>query len=185
MGRLAKKHHRLPLLLAGSLFLVGLSVARAERQATHAHGAHLHGAAKLALACENPSQCEGDFDVPAEAIIGFEHPATTPAQKKQEADGLARFEKTLGDLFQIPRALGCQFSSAHAQREAGGEANHADISGSFKLQCEQPILGVQVKTKLFQEFPKIKSLTVALVLPKSASEQRLDEKHNVLDFSGK
>jgi hypothetical protein len=168
-----------------SIFLISAAFTSSfASEKMRSHGAHVHGEAKLALAFENPNLGEGDLDVPAEAIIGFEHAAKTPAQKKQEADGLALLRKTISQFWAIPPAIGCEIFDVKAEREPG-DGKHSDIEASFKIKCEQPIFGIKAKTQIFKTFPKIKKLTVSLVLPKSASEQKLSPEKTELEFSGK
>lgn len=93
-----------------SLFLAAAAVAVASPvyadEASHrSAGAHVHGQGTLNLAIDG-GKIAFELEAPGADIVGFEHAASTDAQKAQ----LDKAKTTLGDvlsLFKFPAAAGC------------------------------------------------------------------------------
>ena len=85
------------VLLTTSFAVLAQPEHRKGHAHNHNHKAHVHGVAQLTLAMEG-NTLEIGFDSPSFNILGFEHKANTPDQRKL----VARAEKTLeqpGRLF--------------------------------------------------------------------------------------
>jgi len=97
------------LLLALPFALLPLAIAHAAdagHEAEHASlGAHEHGTARLNAALDEQT-LELELDSPAMNLVGFEHPATSDADKAAVAQARAQLEQPL-TLFSLPVAARC------------------------------------------------------------------------------
>jgi Protein of unknown function (DUF2796) len=85
-------------------------------------GAHVHGQGTLNIAVENNTVAM-ELEVPGMDIVGFEHDASSDAQKAALAKATADLAKPL-TLFKLPAAAGCSVKQAKVNVEA--EHGHAD-----------------------------------------------------------
>ncbi|MCO3736355.1 DUF2796 domain-containing protein, partial [Pseudomonas aeruginosa] len=143
-----------PLLLA-LVLLPFAAQAHDDHDHDHAHGSlgkHEHGVAQLNVALDGKT-LELELDSPAMNLVGFEHAASTDADKAAVAKARAQLEKPL-ELFALPVTAGCSVASqelrsplfgdkapAHAHKEKAGhehehEHGHADIHAHYQLSCE-------------------------------------------------
>lgn len=121
------------------------------------HGAHEHGAATLAVAVGTEG-LEIMLESPAANIVGFEHAATTDADKQKLADAVKKLEAG-AELFSMNAEAGCTLKSAevvsallgNTAKTAGEAHNDMDITWSFA--CTQPAELQEVAVKLFAAFP--------------------------------
>jgi hypothetical protein len=97
------------LLLALPFALLPLAIAHAAdagHEVEHASlGAHEHGTARLNAALDEQT-LELELDSPAMNLVGFEHPATSDADKAAVAQARAQLEQPL-TLFSLPVAARC------------------------------------------------------------------------------
>ncbi|MBH9307991.1 DUF2796 domain-containing protein [Pseudomonas aeruginosa] len=173
-----------PLLLA----LVLLPFAAQAHDAPdhdHAHGSlgtHEHGVAQLNVALDGKT-LELELDSPAMNLVGFEHAASTAADKAAVAKARAQLEKPL-ELFALPVTAGCSVASqelrsplfgdkapAPAHKEKAGhehehEHGHADIHAHYQLSCEKPeLLKLLTLAEFFKRFPATQKIQVQLIGP--------------------
>lgn len=163
---------------ACALIVFALPAAAAEK--------HVHGAGKLNVAIEGDT-VSIELSAPADDIVGFEHPATTPEDKAAVAKAVAALKDGAG-LFVFPAAAGCRLEEAKvesglladAKPEAGD--NHADFDADYRFRCTQPgkIDGIEVK--FFARFPKAGELAVQAVTPKGQTKRELTPKAARLKF---
>ncbi len=123
------KPESLPLIAALSL-LAPLAFAQ--------QSAHVHGIATLNLAIEG-DELEIEFVSPADNIVGFEHEASTSAERDAIKAAIAKLENATA-LFDLPAAAGCKLHEAevrhthdehdehddHGHDDHGHEAKHDD-----------------------------------------------------------
>ncbi|MFO6377007.1 DUF2796 domain-containing protein, partial [Pseudomonas aeruginosa] len=91
-----------PLLLA-LVLLPFAAQAHDDHDHDHAHGSlgkHEHGVAQLNVALDGKT-LELELDSPAMNLVGFEHAASTDADKAAVAKARAQLEKPL-ELFALP-----------------------------------------------------------------------------------
>ncbi len=171
-----------PLLLA--LVLLPFSAqAHDDHDHDHAHGSlgkHEHGVAQLNVALDGKT-LELELDSPAMNLVGFEHAASTDADKAAVAKARAQLEKPL-ELFALPVTAGCSVASqelrsplfgdkapAHAHKEKAGhehEHGHADIHAHYQLSCEKPeLLKLLTLAEFFKRFPAAQKIQVQLIGP--------------------
>ena len=130
--------------VAGLLLAAGLMATPAEAQ----HGPHEHGVGQLNLAWDG-EELEIELIAPGVDIVGFEHPAESPEDKRAVAAALERLREA-GRLFRFPAAAGCaleeaeaessQMDSAHDDEhdhaEHGDEHDHAKHEDEHKHEHE-------------------------------------------------
>ncbi|MGI0917413.1 DUF2796 domain-containing protein [Pseudomonas aeruginosa] len=185
-----------PLLLA-LVLLPFAAQAHDDHDHDHAHGSlgkHEHGVAQLNVALDGKT-LELELDSPAMNLVGFEHAASTDADKAAVAKARAQLEKPL-ELFALPVTAGCSVASqelrsplfgdkapAHAHKEKAGheheheheqqhehehehENGHADIHGHYQLSCEKPeLLKLLTLAEFFKRFPATQKIQVQLIGP--------------------
>ncbi|HBP6040751.1 MULTISPECIES: DUF2796 domain-containing protein [Pseudomonas aeruginosa group] len=173
-----------PLLLALALLPFAVQ-AHDDHDHDHTHGSlgkHEHGVAQLNVALEGKS-LELELDSPAMNLVGFEHAASSEADKAAVAKARAQLEKPL-ELFALPDTAGCSVASqelrsplfgdkaaAHAHEEKAGhehehEHGHADIHAHYRLSCEKPeLLKLLTLAEFFKRFPATQKIQVQLIGP--------------------
>ncbi|KAF1053231.1 MAG: hypothetical protein GAK43_01518 [Stenotrophomonas maltophilia] len=182
-----------PLLLA--LALIPFACAQAHDDDDHDHGTlgkHEHGVAQMNVAVDGNS-LELELDSPAMNFFGFEHPASSAADKATVAAAQAQLQKPL-DLFLTPAAAKCSeaeakvesplfASAAPAASETHAGHQHADVDGHFRLTCENPEALTQVDfAPLFKRFPGTQKVQVQLIGPKGQQGAELNASNSVLAF---
>ncbi|OQX03122.1 MAG: hypothetical protein BWK73_40550 [Thiothrix lacustris] len=144
------------------------------------HGAHEHGAATLAIAVGEEG-LEIMLESPAANIVGFEHAATTDADKQKLADAVKKLEAG-AELFSMNTEAGCTLKSAEVisgllgnATDAAGEA-HNDMDVTWSFACTQPAELKEVAVKLFAAFPDgFQHIKAEWVTDKGASAVELDK----------
>lgn len=151
----------------------------------HDHGslaAHEHGVATLNLALDGQA-LEIELTTPAMNLVGFEHPATSDADKATLAAARAQLDRPL-ELFGLPAAAGCAlkthevrsplFGNAHDHdhdhdHAASGEGHahvHSDIEADYTLACSQPpALAEMDLAPFFKRFPATRLLRLQAIGP--------------------
>ena len=176
------------LLLALPFALLPLAVAHAHDDHDHDHahgtlGAHEHGVAKLNVVLDG-NTLELELDSPAMNIVGFEHAATSDADKKTVAAARAVLEKP-ETLFSLPAAAGCSLSENEVRSPLFGNAEadhdhdhdehadgdehhheHSDVDADYSFTCKQP---GELKTldlsAFYKQFPATQKINVQLIGP--------------------
>lgn len=183
------------LLLALPFALLPLAVAHAADQHDHEHehgslGAHEHGVGRLNAVLDGQA-LELEFDSPAMNLVGFEHKATTPADKAKVAAARKQLENPLA-LFNLPKSAGCVISTQelnsplfgdkpeadhdeddddHATDGKGVAAHehhhdHSEIHAHYQFTCATPtVLSNLDLTQVFKTFPATQKIQVQLIGP--------------------
>lgn len=173
------------LLLALSLALLPLAVAHAHDDHDHDHdhahgtlGAHEHGVAKLNAVLDG-NTLELELDSPAMNLVGFEHAASSDADKAKVAAVRQQLEQPL-KLFGLAAAAGCKedqqelesplFGDAAKADDDGDEHEkghvHSDINAHYQLTCATPEKLAQIDlTPLYKTFPATQKINVQLIGP--------------------
>nr|WP_312972951.1 DUF2796 domain-containing protein [Pseudomonas sp.] len=170
------------LLLALPFALLPLAAAQAHDDHEHSSlGKHEHGVATLNVALEG-STLEIELQSPAMNIVGFEHAATSDADKKTVAAARAVLEKP-ETLFSLPAAAGCSlsenkvrsplFGNAEADHDhdehADGDEHqheHSDVDADYSFTCKQPgeLKTLDLST-FYKQFPATQKINVQLIGP--------------------
>ena len=184
------------LLLALPFALLPLAVAHAHEDHDHEHGslgAHEHGVGRLNAVLDGQS-LELELDSPAMNLVGFEHTATSAADKAKVAAARKQLEAPLA-LFNLPKAAGCVVSTQelnsplfgdkpeadhddddddnndHATDGKGAAAHehhhdHSEIHAHYQFTCAKPAaLSNLDLSQVFKTFPATRKIQVQLIGP--------------------
>ncbi|MBS3187183.1 MULTISPECIES: DUF2796 domain-containing protein [unclassified Pseudomonas] len=171
------------LLLALPFALLHLAVAHAhdEHDHDHAHGtlgAHEHGVARLNAVLDG-NTLELELDSPAMNLVGFEHMASSDADKAKVAAVRQQLEQPL-KLFALASSAGCKedqqelesplFGDAAKADDDGDEHEkghvHSDINAHYQLTCATPEKLTQIDlAPLYKAFPATQKINVQLIGP--------------------
>ncbi|MEN8640383.1 DUF2796 domain-containing protein [Pseudomonas sichuanensis] len=171
------------LLLALPFALLPLAVAHAHDEHDHDHGtlaAHEHGVAKLNVVLDG-NTLELELDSPAMNLVGFEHAASTDADKAKVAAARQQLEQPL-KLFGLAQAAGCKDEAQELQSPLFGDAahadddddahehehghQHADVNAHYQFTCATPAKLAQLDLgPLFKAFPQTQKVNVQLIGP--------------------
>ena len=185
------------LLLALPFALLPLAIAHAGDEHDHEHGslgAHEHGVGRLNAALDGQT-LELELESPAMNLVGFEHAATTDADKAKVAVVRAQLEKPLV-LFNLPKAAGCVVATqelesplfgdkADADEEAKGEHHHdhSEIHAHYQFSCSAPgALKTLDLGNIFNTFPATQKIQVQLISPSGQQGVEVTSKAAALKF---
>ena len=193
------------LLLALPFALLPLAVAHAAEEHEHASlGAHEHGVGRLNAALDGQT-LELELDSPAMNLVGFEHAATTDADKAKVAAARARLENPLV-LFNLPAAAGCKVATQelesplfgdkpdaddhddddHAEADKDGHEHHHDhseIHAHYQFSCSAPgALKTLDLATIFNTFPATQKIQVQLIGPSGQQGVEVTAKAASLNF---
>ncbi|MBV7513284.1 DUF2796 domain-containing protein [Pseudomonas sp. PDM25] len=185
------------LLLALPFALLPLAVAHAGDEHDHEHGslgAHEHGVGRLNAALDGQT-LELELESPAMNLVGFEHAATTDADKAKVAVVRAQLEKPLV-LFNLPKAAGCVVATQElesplfgdkpdADEEAKGEHHHdhSEIHAHYQFSCSAPgALKTLDLGNIFNTFPATQKIQVQLISPSGQQGVEVTSKAAALKF---
>lgn len=187
------------LLLALPFTLLPLAIAyAADPTVEHGSlGAHEHGTARLNAVLDEQT-LELELDSPAMNLVGFEHPASSDADKAAVAQVRQLLEQPLS-LFALPGAAKCIVArqslnsplfgdkpdadeadddhdeDAHDHDAPGAEHHHehSEIHAHYQFQCDNTdALQNLDLTRLFKTFPATHKVQVQLITPNG--QQGLD-----------
>ena len=189
------------LLLALPFALLPLVVAHAADEHDHEHGslgAHEHGVGRLNAALDGQT-LELEFESPAMNLVGFEHVATTDADKAKVAAVRAQLEKPLV-LFNLPTAAGCVIAKQELESPLFGDKpdadddhdhdakdehhhDHSDIHAHYQFSCSSPgALKTLDLANIFNTFPATRKIQVQLISPSGQQGVEVTAKTAALKF---
>ena len=194
------------LLLALPFALLPLAALAAdEHDHDHDHdhehgslGAHEHGVGTLNVALDGPT-LELDLDGPSINLVGFEHIATTDADKAKVAAVRAQLEKPLA-LFSLAKAAGCEVASQKLESPLFGDKpdadddhdedakdehhhDHSEIHAHYSFTCATPgALKTLDLANIFNTFPATQKIQVQLIGPSGQQGVEVTAKAAALKF---
>ncbi|CAI8830000.1 MULTISPECIES: DUF2796 domain-containing protein [Pseudomonas] len=190
------------LLLALPFALLPLAVAHAADDHDHNHehgslGAHEHGVGRLNAALDGQA-LELELDSPAMNLVGFEHVATTDADKTKVAATRARLEQPLA-LFNLPKAAGCVVENQELESPLFGATpeadddhdedadehhhDHSEIHARYQFTCATPnALTTLDLANIFNSFPATRKIQVQLIGPSGQQGVEVTAKAAALKF---
>ena len=190
------------LLLALPFALLPLAVAHATDDHDHNHehgslGAHEHGVGRLNAALDGLT-LELELDSPAMNLVGFEHVATTDADKTKVAATRARLEQPLA-LFNLPKAAGCVVENQELESPLFGATpeadddhdedadehhhDHSEIHARYQFTCVTPgALKTLDLANIFNSFPATRKIQVQLIGPSGQQGVEVTAKAAALNF---
>ncbi|OPA83920.1 zinc-binding protein [Pseudomonas fluorescens] len=179
------------LLLALPFALLPLAIAHAADEHDHDHehgslGAHEHGVGRLNAVLDGQA-LELELDSPAMNLVGFEHLATSAADKAKVAAVHKQLENPLA-LFNLPKAAGCVISSQELNSPLFGDKpeaehdddddqdakdgahehhhDHSEIHAHYQFTCATPTaLSNLDLSQVFKTFPATQKIQVQLIGP--------------------
>jgi hypothetical protein len=181
--------HRLLLALPFALLPLTIAPAAAAQDVAHASlGAHEHGTARLNAALDDET-LELELDSPAMNLVGFEHPATSDADKAAVSNVRHLLEQPL-TLFAVPASAKCIVAKQtlnsplfgdkpdadeHDHDEDADEPaadgaehhhDHSEILARYQFQCDNAAaLETLDLSQLFKTFPATHKVQVQLIAP--------------------
>jgi len=193
------------LLLALPFALLPLAVAQAADEHDHDHdhehgslGAHEHGVGRLNAALDGQT-LELELESPAMNLVGFEHAATSDADKAKVAATRALLEKPLA-LFSLPPAAGCVVASQELESPLFGDKpdadddhdedakdehhhDHSEIHAHYHFTCATPgALKTLDLANIFNTFPATQKIQVQLIGPSGQQGLEVTAKAAALKF---
>jgi hypothetical protein len=190
------------LLLALPFALLPLTVAHAVDEHDHEHGslsAHEHGVGRLNAALDGQT-LELELESPAMNLVGFEHAATTDADKAKVAAVRAQLEKPLV-LFNLPKAAGCVVATQELESPLFGDKpdadddhdedakdgehhhDHSEIHAHYQFSCSAPgALKTLDLANIFNTFPATQKIQVQLISPSGQQGVEVTAKAAALKF---
>ncbi len=195
------------LLLALPFALLPLAIAHAAEKHDHDHehgslGAHEHGVARLNAALDGQT-LELELESPAMNLVGFEHAASTDADKAKVAAVRAQLEKPLA-LFSLPPAAGCVVAQQELEsplfgdkpedhdedhddaKDANGHEHHhehSEIHAHYQFTCATPgALKSLDLAGVFKTFPATQKIQVQLISPSGQQGMEATSKAASLKF---
>ncbi|MCK9800696.1 DUF2796 domain-containing protein [Pseudomonas sp. MAFF 302030] len=181
------------LLLALPFALLPLAIAQAAEPHDHEHehgslGAHEHGVARLNAALDGKN-LELELESPAMNLVGFEHAASTDADKAKVAAARAQLEHPLA-LFSLPKAAGCVVAKQELESPLFGDKpdaddhdhddddhdedadghehhhEHSEIHAHYQFTCATPAALKNLDLgQVFKTFPATQKIQVQLIGP--------------------
>jgi hypothetical protein len=149
------------LAIFGALFAGGV---------VHAHGAHVHGTATLAVALDG-ERLELQLDAPGDTIVGFERSPRDDAERTALADARALLA-TPARWIALPADAACVLQSSEVDFDlAAGEHAAFDVQAAWR--CATPNALTVLDVTLFASFPRLQRVTANLVLPDRQDSREL------------
>ncbi|MDA8482282.1 DUF2796 domain-containing protein [Pseudomonas resinovorans] len=183
------------LLLALPFALLPLAAVQAHEH-DHDHdslGAHEHGVARLNAALDG-NVLELELESPAMNLAGFEHAASSHADKAKVAAVRAELESPLA-LFALPEEAGCKVASQelesplfgaddhHDEHAKGHENEHSEVHAHYRIECSAPdALKSLDLAGLFKRFPATEKIQVQLIGPNGQQGAELSKSNATLSF---
>ncbi|MES2870885.1 MAG: DUF2796 domain-containing protein [Pseudomonadota bacterium] len=163
------------LLLALPFALLPLAIAHADDEHEHGSlGAHEHGVGSLNVALDGQT-LELDLDGPSMNLVGFEHIATTDADKAKVAVAQAQLGNPLV-LFSLPKSANCaieaqdlssplfEVAPEEAPAVAKGAHHHSDVEAHYAFTCSKPeALKTLDLSQFFKTFPGTQKIKVQVI----------------------
>ena len=193
------------LLLALPFALLPLAVAHAAEEHDHDHdhehgslGAHEHGVGRLNAALDGQT-LELELQSPAMNLVGFEHAATSDADKAKVAAVRTQLEKPLA-LFNLPNAAGCVVKNQELESPLFGDKpqvdddhdedakdehhhDHSEIHAHYQFTCATPAaLKTLDLANIFNAFPATQKIQVQMIGPSGQQGVEVTPKAASLKF---
>ena len=189
------------LLLTLPLAILPLAVAHAADEHDHEHGslgAHEHGVGRLDAALDGKTLAL-ELQSPAMNLVGFEHAATSDADKAKVAAARALLEQPLA-LFNLPKAAGCVVENQELEsplfadtpdadddhdKDAKDEHHHdhSEIHAHYQFTCATPdALKTLDLANIFNSFPATQKIQIQLIGPSGQQGVDVTAKAAALKF---
>ncbi|MGE8335853.1 DUF2796 domain-containing protein [Pseudomonas laurylsulfatiphila] len=193
------------LLLVLPFAMLPLAVTHAADEHDHEHGslgAHEHGVGRLNAALDGKTLAL-ELQSPAMNLVGFEHVATSDADKAKVAAARALLEQPLA-LFNLPKAAGCVVENQELESPLFGDTpdaeddhdedakdedghehhhDHSEIHAHYQFTCATPdALKTLDLANMFNSFPATRTIQVQLIGPSGQQGVDVTAKAAALKF---
>ncbi|MGO4310909.1 DUF2796 domain-containing protein [Pseudomonas sp. KB_15] len=193
------------LLLALPFAMLPLAAAHAADEHDHEHGslgAHEHGVGRLNAVLDGKT-LELELESPAMNLVGFEHVATSDADKAKVVAARTRLEQPLA-LFNLPKAAGCVVENQELESPLFGDTpdadddhdedakdedghehhhDHSEIHARYQFTCATPdALKTLDLANIFNTFPATRNIQVQLIGPSGQQGVEVTAKAAALKF---
>ena len=189
------------LLLALPFAMLPLASAHAADEHDHEHGslgAHEHGVGRLNAVLDGKT-LELELESPAMNLVGFEHVATSDADKAKVVAARTRLEQPLA-LFNLPKAAGCVVENQELESPLFGDTpdadddhdedakdehhhDHSEIHAHYQFTCATPdALKTLDLANMFNSFPATRTIQVQLIGPSGQQGVDVTAKAAALKF---
>ena len=175
------KLNRTRCVAASVVLAVSLPVAGSE--SSREHGSHAHGEGVLEVALDGEELVMA-LRIPAVNVVGFEHAATNPEQRRQISDAITRFSKG-GTLFAPSEVARCEFEHARVELAgmSGGDGKpdskhsydhgkkhdheaddgHSELSAEYHFHCHSPERLTAIQVDVFKQLLDAESIDAHVV----------------------
>ena len=149
------------------------------------HAAHEHGVAELRVALAgNTLQIE--FESPLDNLVGFEHAPRSDAERMVLTKAVETL-RSAESIVTLPAAAACvvthtELEQPFAEASAAAESGHAEISVTHTFQCATPGALSALEVRLFERFPRIRSLRAERASPAGQAASKLTPKQRMLSL---
>ena len=190
---------------------VALCAPALAEEAHRELGAHVHGHGTLNIAIED-KRVSMELEAPGMDIVGFEHAATTAAQKAAVEEAKTQLASPLSVLA-LPAAAACSLATAdvklesehahgddhdhdakdqhdHSGHDPEGKAQAKDAGGhnhfhvAYTFDCSNPVELTGITFDYFKLFAGAQGLTVNVVTGKGQSKYEVSRDKPTLDLGG-
>lgn len=160
----------------GKLILATGGLIFAAAALAQQHGPHAHGVAELGVVVEG-RRLSLEVDGPLDNFVGFEL-APRNAAERAALERALELLRTPERVVVLPAAAGCTLIAAEllnpfAAAKGGGRESHADLTASYQFDCATPAALTRLDVRLFESFPRLRKLRVAVVAPGGQSGAEL------------
>jgi hypothetical protein len=193
------------------ILAAALSAPALAEEAHRELGAHVHGHGTLNIAIED-KRVSMELEAPGMDIVGFEHAATTAAQKSAVEKAKTQLASPLSVLA-LPAAAACSLATAdvklesehahgddhdhdakdqhdHSGHDHDGKAKAKDAGGhnhfhvAYTFDCSNPVELTGITFDYFKQFAGAQGLTVNVVTGKGQSKYEVSRDKPTLDLGG-
>lgn len=144
------------------LLCVALAALNAAERKSKTLAAHEHGTATISLAIEGGT-AEIEFEASAEGVLGFEHKATTAADRKKAEAALTILRQRFGEMVLFDAAAACKIATRKVEVEQEQGENHSEIRAAYSVACAKPLSGTKVQFGVTKMFPRIRVVAVQVL----------------------
>ena len=188
-------------VFAGIVTCIAFSAAAEEHRQ---FGAHVHGHGRLNIAVEDKT-VSIELEAPGADIVGFEHEASTDAQRAEIEKAKATLAAGL-TLFTPAHEAGCVQNASkvsieaehehedehdhHAEgaksdaEEEAADHHHSEFHAEYAFQCASPGRLTSMTFDYFKAFPNAQELDISLISPKGQSSYEVKRDKPRLDLTG-
>jgi hypothetical protein len=170
--------------------------------------AHEHGVGVMNIAIQG-NEVEIEIELPAENIVGFEHEARTPAEKKRVQEAAAKLKKTT-NVVVLPKNAVCKLEKVEIEsalledhdehgeshdehgkshdehgksKEADDHGDHSEFAAHYHFECAKLGQLSYLDISLFKHFPSTHKLRVQFITPKGQGAANATKKSSRIKFN--